>query len=139
MRYITQEDTLAAIQEPMLQSSIEKQADILSTLEDGCIDEVCSYIGARYNCNEIFSAVAPIKNGMLQRIITCMVVYRAIRRNAARKVPEDYVEQYEWAYEMLAKIRDGIMSLIGLPEITSPETGKPLSFWGSNRKTEYFL
>lgn len=138
MRYISQEDTLAAIQEPMLQSSIEKQANILSTLEDSCIDEVCSYIGGRYDCDIIFTEPA-IKNGMLQRIITCMVVYRAIRRNAARKVPEDYMEQYTWAYEMLVNIRDGKMPLIGLPEITSPETGKPLSFWGSNRKNEYFL
>ena len=139
MRYITQADTLAVIQEPMLQSSIEKQAEILEKLENDSIDEVCSYIGGRYDCSKIFGE-PPVSNGMIQRIITCMVVYRAVRRNAARKVPEDYEEMYQWAYDTLSRIRDGEMPLPGLPEITTnPDTGKPLSFWGSNRKEEYFL
>lgn len=138
MKYITEEDILAAIQEPMLYSSVEKQGDILDTLEQQSIDEVCSYIGGRYICTDIFGE-PPLLNGMLQRIITCMVVYRAVRRNAARKVPEDYVELNQWAYDTLARIRDGEMSLPGMPEVTDPDTGKPLSFWGSNRKEEYFL
>lgn len=138
MKYITQQDVYAVIQEPMIQSSIEKQEDILDTLEAGSIDEVCSYIGGRYRCDEIFGE-PPMVNGMLRRIITCMVVYRAVRRNAARKVPEDYAEMYAWAYDVLARIRDGQMPLNGLPEVTNPDTGKPLTFWGSNRKDEYFF
>lgn len=138
MKYITSEDILAAIQEPMLQSSIEKQSEILDTLEAGSIDEVSAYIGGRYDCDKIFGD-EPLRNGMIQRIITCMVAYRAIRRNAARKVPEDYVEQYQWAYDTLERIRNGEMPLTGLPEIVNPDTGKPLTFWGSNRKDEYYF
>lgn len=138
MKYITKQDVYSVIQEPMMRSSIEKQEEILDKLEAGSIDEVCSYIGGRYRCEEIF-AEPPIRNGMLQRIITCMVVYRAVRRNAARKVPEDYSEMYQWAFDVLVRIRDGGMPLAGLPEVTDPETGKPASFWGSNRKDEYFF
>ena len=138
MTYITTDDIYATIQEPMLQSSIEKNSALLDTLEAGCLDEVRSYIGGRFDCTKIFGE-PPIKNGMLVRIITCIVVYRAIRRNAARKVPENYEELNTWAYDALSRIRDGEMPLPGMPEIVNPETGEPMTFWGSNRKDEYFF
>lgn len=137
MVYITNEDVLSVIQDAMSKASIEKQPEILDTLESQVIDEVKSYIGGRFAVEKIF-ALPPMKNGMLVRIVTCLTVYRAIRRNAARKVPEDYVEMNSWAYDTLTRISDGKMPLPGLPETVDPETGKPLSFWGNNRKPEYF-
>lgn len=138
MRYITMEDVKSVIQEPMIQSSIEKDSSILDRLEQGSIDEVCSYIGGRYDCTKLFGE-PPIQNGMIQRIITCIVVYRAVRRNAARKVPEDYSELYAWAYDVLARIRDGEMPLTDVPEIVDPETGKVPGIWINNRREEYFF
>ena len=138
MVYITEQDIISNIQETMLQSSIEKNPDILDTLESQVIDEVKSYIGARYDTLKIFGSPA-IANGMLSRIIVCLVTYRAIRRNAARKVPDDYVEMKDWAYEVLGNIRDGIMPLPDVPQTVDPETGEKLSLFGSNRKPEYFL
>ena len=138
MVYITEQDIIANIQETMLQSSIEKNCDILDTLESQTIDEVKSYIGARYDTSKIFGDT-PTINGMLSRIIVCLVTYRAIRRNAARKIPDDYAEMKDWAYEVLEKIRDGIMPLPDAPQAVDPETGEKLSLFGSNRKPEYFL
>ena len=138
MIYISKQEIIANIQETMLQTSIEKDNDILETLEKQVIDEVKSYIGARYDTSKIFGVPAII-NGMLSRIIVCLVTYRAIRRNAARKVPDDYVEMKDWAYEVLEKIRDGIMPLSDVPQAVDPETGEKLSLFGSNRKPEYFL
>lgn len=138
MIYITQKDIMANIQETMLQSSIEKDSGILDTLELQVIDEVKSYIGARYDTSKIFGTPV-VANGMLSRIIVCLVTYRAIRRNAARKVPDDYSEMKDWAYEVLENIRDGIMPLPDVPQAVDPETGEKLSLFGSNRKPEYFL
>jgi hypothetical protein len=138
MVYISKEDITANIQETMLQTSIDKDSNILDTLERQVIDEVKSYIGTRYDTSKIFGVPAVI-NGMLSRIIVCLVTYRAIRRNAARKVPDDYVEMKDWAYEVLGNIRDGIMPLPDVPLATDPETGEKLSLFGSNRKPEYFL
>ena len=138
MIYIKQEDIKANIQETMLQASIEKDSGILDTLEAQTIDEVKSYIGARYDTSKIFGN-PPIINGMLVRIIVSLVTYRAIRRNAARKVPDDYTEMKDWAYEVLENIRDGIMPLPDVPQAVDPETGEKLSLFGSNRKPEYFL
>ena len=138
MIYIKQEDIKANIQETMLQASIEKDSGILDTLEAQTIDEVNSYIGARYDTSKIFGN-PPIINGMLVRIIVSLVTYRAIRRNAARKVPDDYTEMRDWAYGVLENIRDGIMPLPDIPQAVDPETGEKLSLFGSNRKPEYFL
>ena len=138
MVYISKEDITANIQETMLQTFIDKDSNILDTLERQVIDEVKSYIGTRYDTSKIFGVTAVI-NGMLSRIIVCLVTYRAIRRNAARKVPDDYVEMKDWAYEVLGNIRDGIMPLLDVPLATDPETGEKLSLFGSNRKPEYFL
>lgn len=138
MIYIKQEDIKANIQETMLQASIEKDSGILDTLEAQTIDEVKSYIGARYDTSKIFGN-PPIINGMLVRIIVSLVTYRAIRRNAARKVPDDYTEMRDWAYGVLENIRDGIMPLPDVPQAVDPETGEKLSLFGSNRKPEYFL
>lgn len=138
MIYIKQEDIKANIQETMLQASIEKDSGILDTLEAQTIDEVKSYIGARYDTSKIFGN-PPIINGMLVRIIVSLVTYRAIRRNAARKVPDDYTEMRDWAYGVLENIRDGIMPLPDIPQAVDPETGEKLSLFGSNRKPEYFL
>lgn len=138
MIYIKQEDIKANIQETMLQASIEKDSGILDILEAQTIDEVKSYIGARYDTSKIFGN-PPIINGMLVRIIVSLVTYRAIRRNAARKVPDDYTEMRDWAYGVLENIRDGIMPLPDAPQAVDPETGEKLSLFGSNRKPEYFL
>lgn len=138
MVYITEQDIISNIQETMLQSSIEKNPDILDTLESQVIDEVKSYIGARYDTSKVFGTPV-VANGMLSRIIVCLVTYRAIRRNAARKVPDDYTEMKDWAYEVLENIRDGIMPLPDVPQAVDPETGEKLSLFGSNRKPEYFL
>lgn len=138
MVYITEQDIISNIQETMLQSSIEKNPDILDTLEAQTIDEVKSYIGARYDTSKIFGD-PPVINGMLVRVIVSLVTYRAIRRNAARKVPDDYIEMRDWAYGVLENIRDGIMPLPDVPPTVDPETGEKLSLFGSNRKPEYFL
>lgn len=137
MRYITIEDLTAIIQDVMLQSSIEKDHAILDAIESSVLDEVGSYIGARYRVEEIF-AQEPIKHGLLQRMVAVLTVYRAIRRNPARKVPADIVSLEEWAYDMLSKVSNGVLPLAGLPTTTDKQGNVPL-MWGNTKKSEYFI
>lgn len=137
MKYITIEDLTAIIQDAMLRSSIEKDYAILDTIESSVLDEVASYIGARYQVKQIF-ADPPIKHGLLQRIVSVFTVYRAIRRNAGRKLPDDIVSLEEWAYEMLGKVSNGILPLPGLPLVTDNQGNAP-SLWGSTKKSEYYI
>ena len=71
MKYITIKDIVTNIHESMIQSSIEKDTGILDAIELQTIDEIKSYIGARYDTSKIFGDT-PIGNGMLTRIIVCI-------------------------------------------------------------------
>lgn len=137
MKYITKEDLQAVIQEEMLMASIEKQEELLYTIEASVIDEVQAYIGGRYDVAKIFGNPV-IANGIINRIIAVITAYRAVRRNAARK-SSGYEELNEWAYGVLQRISDGKMPLPGLPGLVDPDTGKPASGWGTNRRDEYFF
>lgn len=137
MKYVTIEDLTSVIQDMMLQSSIEKDYEILDTIESAVLDEVASYVGARYRTEQIF-ADPPLKHGLLQRIVATLTVYRAIRRNAARKVPADIVSLEEWAYEMLGKVSNGVLPLVGLPPMTDNQGNAPLMY-GSTKKSEYYI
>lgn len=138
MRYITQEDLEVHIQEQMLISSIQKDESLLDSIERLIIDEVISYIGGRYNTDDIFSEDSPIRNGMLVQIISILTAYRAVGRNAARKFTNSGIsQQRDWAYQALNKISTGILPLVGAPLIVDKQKGS--IFCGSTRKNNFFI
>lgn len=137
MRYITIEDLDVHIQEQMLMSSIQKDESLLDSIESLVIDEVCSYIGARYKTEEIFEK--PVRNGLLIQVIAILTAYRAVGRNAARKFGQSGLgTQRDWAYSMLNKISTGELPLVGMPEIMH-ESGRGSIFCGSTKKSNYYI
>lgn len=124
MRYITIDDMTTVIQNRLLLESVEKDTELLESIEDMAISEAAAYMGGRYDTGKIFSET-PVRTGILVRVIACMVVTRSVRRNAARKVPDSLQELEDWAMSILVKIRDGIMPLPAeIPPLTD-EDGKP--------------
>ncbi|RQW04452.1 DUF1320 domain-containing protein, partial [candidate division KSB1 bacterium] len=102
------------------------------------IDLAISYIAGKYNHEQIFAAV-PIRNGVLVQIIASIVVYRTVRRNAARKVPEDYIQLYNDAIRNLERIQSGSMKLVNCPVVTN-EDGSPVSpLWGNSTNKDFFI
>ncbi|WP_313214229.1 phage protein Gp36 family protein [Soonwooa sp.] len=87
----------------------------LDNLESETIDLVKSYLSQYYDIDKIFSLTAPIKNGVLSKVMTKIILYEAVRRNAYRKVPTDYNEDYKWAIETLEKLNSGKLTLHDLP------------------------
>lgn len=138
MKYVTQEDLLTIIQGVMLSSSLENDNERLNLIESLVIDEVKTFLSPVYQTEKIF-ADPVLRHGLLVRIIAILVVYRSVRRNAARKVPEDLVTLEAWAYEMLEKLSAGQLKLgDGIPPVTN-EDGTMPSIFGSNRKKEYYF
>ena len=112
--------------------------EILDNIELKVIDLVISYIAGTYNTNMIFGAT-PIRNGVLVQIIASIVVYRSVKRNAARKVPDDYVELYKEAIKFLERIQSGAMTLVDCPKLTTTE-GTPVSpVWGNNTHKDFYI
>lgn len=143
MKYINREDLTAYIQEMLLNSSIAgvdniSDTTILDEIEARTIDLVISYIGGRYNTSLIF-ADTPIRNGVIVEIVSQIVIYRVVRRNAARKVPEDFVDIYKDALKQLEKIQSGSQFLENLPTITAADGTTASLVYGSNRNSDFFI
>ena len=71
--------------------------------------------------------------------MSMIVCYRVVRRNAARKVPDDYLALYREALEILANIQKGSQRLNGLPEITGESGTSGSLMYGSNRNPDFFI
>lgn len=145
MKYINKEDLISIIQERLMGESAAMPAPaeidnnaIIDDIEEKAIDLAISYIAGKYNHEQIFAA-APIRNGVLVQIIASIVVYRTVRRNAARKVPEDYIQLYNDAIRNLERIQSGAMKLVNCPVLTN-EDGSPVSpLWGNTVNNDFYI
>lgn len=144
MKYLNKEDLISVIQERLLDESvINKDNDdaTLNDIESKAIDFAISYISGRYDTDKIF-ATPPLRNGVLVQAIAQIVVYRSVRRNAARKVPSDFKDLYDEAVTMLNNIQRGSTQLKGLPTPTNNQgdsASQAKLMYGNNTNTNYFI
>ena len=142
MIYINIDDLLTYIQKPLLEGSImneNKEVDysILDNIEADTIDLVKGYLIGRYEISKIFDSSPVLRNGILVQIISMITVYRAVKRNAARKVPEDYKDFYSDSIALLERIQSGALVLENMPQV-SGENGASL-VWGNNTNQDFFI
>lgn len=141
MKYINMDDLTTVIQNRLLVESIEKDEEVLSGIEDLVISEVSAYIGGRYDVAKIFGN-PPIRTGLLIRVIACITAFRAVSRNAARKIGNNPLsEMNDWADLILVKLRDGIMPLPPEIPLLTDEEGNVESplIYGHTRNDGWFL
>lgn len=140
MRYITIEDIATLIHNQLVMQSVENDKTLMDSIEDLVISEVCAYLTGRYDTDRIF-ADPPVRTGLLVRVISCITVCRAVRRNAARKVPDTFYEYEDWAIDMLERLRDGKMQLPPDVPVVKNEDGSDASpmIYGHSRNGGWFL
>lgn len=146
MKYVTKEDLIEVIQERLLEASITSVPDVdletnttLNNIEQKAIDFAISYISGTYDTVKIFDEAVPIRNGVLVQAIASIVVYRSVRRNAARKVPEDLIQLYSDAKKDLEKIQSGAMNLINCPKLTKEDGTSASPVYGNSTNDNYFI
>jgi phage gp36-like protein len=143
MKYINKDDLVTIIQDQLLDPSLMTAVNtsdetMLDKIELSTIDLIISYISGKYNTTLIFGTPV-IRNGVLVQIIAQIVIYRVIKRNAARKVPDDFNTFYTDAIKMLEKVQLGSMALINLPIITAPDGSTAGLVYGNNKNTDFFI
>lgn len=114
MLYIDKNYLISHMQERLIDESTQNDDTILDDIELSQIEMIKSYIGTRYKVSEIFGA-PPVENEVLKEILAKLLLYKLVKRNAARKVPTDYKEQYDEAMKILKEVATGIIKLDGLP------------------------
>jgi len=138
MRYITREDLIEIIQERFLDESVQLSDAVLDGIEEKTIQFAISYISGRYRTDAIFGT-PPMRHDLLVQAIAMIVVYRSVRRNAARKVPDDYTDIYKEAKDILSNIQKGSQQLKGLPEIVGQDGTSASLMFGNNTNKDFFI
>lgn len=138
MKYLEKEDLVEVIQERLLDDSLQLDETILSGLESKAVAFATSYISGRYKTDEIF-AEPPMRHPLLVQALAMIVVYRAVRRNAARKVPDDYTDIYKEAVKILENIQSRAQTLDGLPEVTSEDGSSATLMYGNTTNPNFFI
>lgn len=141
MIYLEKDDLIVQAYERFIDESSEDQPNILDDTEARAIAYLKTVLGTRYNVNLIFAEAEPIRNELIVKILSVIVVYNVIRRNAARKVPTDYKEDYDEAMKLLKDIATGIIVLDGIPTPTD-ENGNSINsntIFGNNKNTDFYI
>lgn len=145
MKYINKEDLISIIQERLMNESVAMASavdiednTIIDDIEQKAIDLTIAYISGTYDYEQIFDD-PPIRNGVLVQIIASIVTYRSVRRNAARKVPEDYIQLYNDAKKDLERIQSGEMNLIDCPKLANEDGTSVSPIYGNNTNDNYFI
>jgi len=141
MVYLEKKDLIDVAYERFIDESSQDQTYILDDTEARGIAFLKTMLGTRYNVTAIFDTVTPIKNQIIIEILSKWVVYKLIKRNAARKVPVDYKEDYDEAMKLLKDISTGVITLDGVPTPTD-ENGNPISsntIFGNNKNNDFYI
>ena len=141
MIYLEKEDLITDAFERFIDESSKDDPTVLDKAEARAIEFIKTMIGTRYNVDLIFMDGAPIINEMLVQILSRIIIYRIVKRNAARKVPTDYKEDYDEAILWLKDISVGKITLDGLP-LPTDDNGEPLksnSLWGNNSNSNFYI
>lgn len=136
--FITTADLKASMIDKFInERSQEDPYEILEAIEQRKIALVKGKLSGMYDLEAIFTATGDDRNYLIVEIITKLMLYDFIRRNAARKVPEDYVEDWKWAIKQLDMLASGDLVPEDLPLSQNLIDQEGSSFHGNNYNTDW--
>ncbi len=141
MKYLSKDDLIALSFERFIDESSEGNTDIIDDIETKSIALIKSYISSKYNVKAIFDESDPLRDEILVSILSTLVLYGVIRRNAPRKVTTDLKEERDKALSTLEKIATGRITLHGLP-LPVDDAGSPVisnTLWGNNTNEDFYI
>ena len=139
--YITQLDLDTGIFRTLQhERNDEDTVAILENIELQNIELIKTKLNGRYDIDAIFQATGINRHYLIIKILTALIVYDFIRRNAARKVPKDATEDWEWAMKLLEQIKSGKETPDGLPDAVS-ENGDTIErlLWKNNKNKDFYI
>lgn len=140
MKFLTEQDISAhLIHSLSRERDQEDRENILNHLEAQNIAIIKSKLKGRYDIEVIFNDSGEDRHWLIVRILTKLVLYDYIRRNAARKVPEDYISEWKWAMKELDQIKSGREKPADLPIITDAEGNSGVIMYGNTTNKDNYV
>jgi hypothetical protein len=139
-KFVKETDFEVLIQSRLLDAnSAGALPTIMEPIESQNIAYIRSKLSGRYDMDPVFEAVDDARNQVILKILLRMCVYDVIRRNAARKVPDDYREDYNWAIKELENLQGG-KSYAGLPSYIDGEGADILKpIWSNTTNKDNYI
>ncbi|WP_166964634.1 DUF1320 family protein [Yeosuana marina] len=139
MIYITEDDLKTESFERFITESTSDFPTVKDKAELKSIGIAKTMLKGRYDVDTIFDETTPIKDEFLVEIITKLTTCKIFGRNAARKLPTDIKEDFDWAMKQLEKINAGRL-VLELP-LNSPTYGAPSgdTLWGNNKNENFYI
>lgn len=134
--FIARDDLATRLFDDYIDESEQEDIEATQAIEKQAIALVKSKLRRRYDVAIIFSDAPYEGRDLILWAVSGIVAYRLIRRNAARKVPSDFVKEYDEIKEWLNSVRDDNENP-DLPVIDSPELKEAL--WGNSTNEDLYL
>lgn len=139
-KYLTAADLKVGMIDKFInERSEENIEEVIEGIEIQNIALIRAKLSGRFDTLAIFNAAGADRDYLIINILTKLVLYDFVRRNAARKVPEDYVKGWEWAISELNKLSSGKLVPDDLPVFIQEQTESGGTFHGNNFNTDWTL
>ena len=135
-QFITKDDLETRVFEDYIDESEQEDIEATEAIEKQAIALVKSKLRKRFDIAIIFSNAEYEGRDLIIWALSGIICYRLVKRNAARKVPSDFVKDYEEVKNWLDAVRDGNEDP-GLPELEEPEQKQVL--WGNSKNEDLYL
>lgn len=135
LTFLTNDDLLTEIFEDYLDESVQEDVEALAKIELAQIAYMKSKLRSRYDVSKIFLNSENYEDKpVIKQILTALVNYFVVKRNAARKIPTDFNESYKMAIKWLNDVRDGVEN----PQLPAYDVQKNLVQWGNNKNKDLY-
>lgn len=139
MIYLQNNDLLSESYERFINDSSADFNKAIDAAELRCIGVIKTLIRGRYDVDVIFDKTSPLRDEFLVEILSKLTIHKLIGRNAARKLPTDTKENYNWAMKQLELLNSGKLQL-DLPIPTAENGQDGLSpIFGNNTNNDLYI
>lgn len=135
-QFIERDDLATRLFDDYIDESEQEDIEATEAIEKQAIALVKSKLRKRFDVAIIFSDAPYEGRDLIIWAVSGIVCYRLIRRNAARKVPSDFVKDYDEIKEWLNAVRDDKENP-DLPLMDDPELKQVL--WGNSTNEDLYI
>lgn len=137
MSFLEPSDYKSLIKDPVLNSVIQNDNNLLNEAEEVAIKEMESYLGQLYDTDTIFAKTGTERHPLIKMYMMDIALYHLHARVVPRNIPELRIDRYTQAQMWLFKVSMGELNP-KLPKLTntSGESNSDFRF-GSNDKYDH--
>jgi len=132
--FLDEADLQTQMFEAYIDNDDQEDIDAIEDIEKQQIAKIKTKLRQRYDVDAVFTEAGETRNPEIVNHLSALVCYYMIRRNAARKVPTDYINEANAAHKWLNNVRDGIET----PELPVIETHTELKHGNSSNDNQKY-